>query len=42
MGAIRRIFALQPGAGPVEYAVVAAGVFLAISAVILTQWSAVN
>jgi hypothetical protein len=42
MGAIKRIFPLQPGTGFAEYAVIGAGVFFAISAVIAAQWLSVN
>jgi Flp pilus assembly pilin Flp len=34
MDAIKRIFPLGSGAGPVEYAIIAAGVCLAIAAVV--------
>jgi hypothetical protein len=42
MGAIKRIFPLQSGTGVIEYAVVVAGVFLAIAAVVAARWVAVN
>jgi hypothetical protein len=42
MGAIKRIFLLQPGTGAIEYAVVMAGVLPSIVAVITAHWLVVN
>jgi hypothetical protein len=42
MGAIKRILPLQPGTRLAEYAIIGAGVFLAISTVIAAQWLPVN
>jgi Flp pilus assembly pilin Flp len=38
MGVIRRILPLQSGVQAIEYAVVATGVLLAISAVVALRW----
>jgi Flp pilus assembly pilin Flp len=40
MDAIKRILPLQSGTGAIEYAVVAAGVFLAIAAAVTVRWVA--
>jgi Flp pilus assembly pilin Flp len=42
MDAIKRIFPLQSGANVIEYAVIAVGVFLAITAVVTVRWLALN
>jgi hypothetical protein len=38
MDAIKRIFPLQSGTYATEYVIVAAGVFLAIAAVVAVRW----
>jgi hypothetical protein len=42
MNTIRRIFPLQSEVGAIEYAIVAAGVFLAISAVVTVRWLVIS